>query len=169
MPEMTALKVNGTSVVVPEGSMISTALAAAGITAIRHSVRGEPRGPLCGMGICFECRVTVNDQAFCRSCQTLCQNGMDVRTEPSDGGWRMADGGLEKPDGGIGEEENGGMGEWENGGKGEDVSHSPTLPLSHSPTLPLSVSATVSIPYGIALSVGTLLFTGGLLIVARGS
>ena len=42
---------------------------------------GEPRGPLCGMGICFECRVTIDGEAHCRSCQTECRNGMDVRTD----------------------------------------------------------------------------------------
>ena len=39
--------------------MVSAAVAIAGVTAFRRSVTGEPRGPLCGMGICFECRVTV--------------------------------------------------------------------------------------------------------------
>jgi sarcosine oxidase subunit alpha len=44
-------------------------------------VRGEMRGPLCGIGVCFECRVTINGQHHSRSCQVLCQEGMDVRTE----------------------------------------------------------------------------------------
>ena len=42
---------------------------------------GEARGPLCGMGICFECRATVNGQPHCRSCQIICQPGMEVRTD----------------------------------------------------------------------------------------
>jgi sarcosine oxidase subunit alpha len=44
-------------------------------------VLGESRGPLCGMGICMECRVTINGQPHCRSCQTLCEEGMEVRTD----------------------------------------------------------------------------------------
>jgi sarcosine oxidase subunit alpha len=44
------------------------------------SVTGEPRAPLCGMGICFECRATINGFAHRRSCQVLCEPGMDVRT-----------------------------------------------------------------------------------------
>jgi aerobic-type carbon monoxide dehydrogenase small subunit (CoxS/CutS family) len=73
--------VNGKPVEVPEDSMVSTAVALAGITAFRRSVKGEPRGPLCGMGICFECRVTVNGRPHVRSCQTLCRPGMEVHTD----------------------------------------------------------------------------------------
>jgi len=43
--------------------------------------RGEARGPLCGMGLCFECRVSINGQPHCRSCLTLCEPGMEVRTD----------------------------------------------------------------------------------------
>ena len=52
-----------------------------GVHAFRRSVTGELRGPLCGMGICFECRVTIDGEQHCRSCQTVCENGMDVRTD----------------------------------------------------------------------------------------
>jgi D-hydroxyproline dehydrogenase subunit gamma len=75
------LTVNGTPVTVPAGSMVSTAVALAGASACRRSVTGEPRGPLCGMGICFECRVTIDGRAHVRSCQTVCAPGMEVRTD----------------------------------------------------------------------------------------
>ena len=71
--------VNGRPVEVPEGSMLSAAVAIAG--GYRRSVTGEPRGPLCGMGICFECRVTVDGRAHVRSCQVPCRPGMEVRTD----------------------------------------------------------------------------------------
>jgi sarcosine oxidase subunit alpha len=61
--------------------MVSAAVLEAGVTTFRRSVSGEARGPLCGMGICFECRVTIDGVAHVRSCQTLCENGMDVRTD----------------------------------------------------------------------------------------
>jgi sarcosine oxidase subunit alpha len=61
--------------------MVAAAVLAAGVNTFRRSVSGEARGPLCGMGICFECRVNVNGVAHVRSCQTLCENGMDVRTD----------------------------------------------------------------------------------------
>ena len=81
MPDVITLKVNETPVSVPAGSMVSAAVLQAGVSSFRRSVTGEARGPLCGMGICFECRVTVNGVAHVRSCQTLCENGMDVRTD----------------------------------------------------------------------------------------
>ncbi len=80
MSDRITLSINGASVTVPDGSMVATAVWMAGIPAFRKSITGEPRAPLCGMGICFECRVTINGQAHGRSCQIPCQNGMDVRT-----------------------------------------------------------------------------------------
>jgi hypothetical protein len=74
------LSVNGSPVAVPEGATVAVAVAIAG-QACRKSVSGEPRGPLCGMGICFECRVSINGTAHCRSCQILCEPGMEVRTD----------------------------------------------------------------------------------------
>jgi predicted molibdopterin-dependent oxidoreductase YjgC len=81
MPETVTVVVNGVVVMMPAGSMVSAAILKSGVTAFRRSVTGEPRGPLCGMGICFECRVTIDGEAHCRSCQTVCRDGMDVRTD----------------------------------------------------------------------------------------
>lgn len=46
----------------------------------RRSVNGQPRAPLCGMGVCQECRVSIDGRAHQLACQTLCAAGMDVRT-----------------------------------------------------------------------------------------
>jgi len=73
------LTVNGTSVSVPSGTTVAVAMAIAG-QACRKSVTAEPRGPLCGMGICFECRVAINGRPHSRSCQILCEPGMEVLT-----------------------------------------------------------------------------------------
>jgi sarcosine oxidase subunit alpha len=81
MADSVTLSVNGAPVTVPTGAMVSTAVAMAGVSGYRRSVNGEPRGPLCGMGICFECRVTIDGRAHCRSCQVVCQSGMEVRTD----------------------------------------------------------------------------------------
>jgi sarcosine oxidase subunit alpha len=75
------LKVNDVAVLMPEGSMVAAAVLKAGVGTFRRSVTGVARGPLCGMGVCFECRVTVDGVAHVRSCQTVCENGMDVRTD----------------------------------------------------------------------------------------
>jgi aerobic-type carbon monoxide dehydrogenase small subunit (CoxS/CutS family) len=78
--DQVAVKVNGVPVVVQSASTVAVAMMIAG-QACRTSVNGEPRGPLCGMGICFECRVTIDGKVHCRSCQVLCEQGMEVSTE----------------------------------------------------------------------------------------
>jgi len=81
MPESARvyLSVNDVHITVAEGTTVASAILIAGIPT-RQSVTGEPRGPLCGMGICFECRATIDGVAHQRSCQVLCTEGMDVRT-----------------------------------------------------------------------------------------
>lgn len=74
-----ALKVNGVPVTVSSGTTVAAAILMTGVST-RRSVTGEPRGPLCGMGICFECRATVNGVPHQRSCQILCVQGMEVHT-----------------------------------------------------------------------------------------
>ena len=81
MSDEVTLTVNGRSVRVPAGTTVSAAVWRAGFEMFRRSVSGEPRAALCGMGICFECRVTIDGRAHQRSCQTLCAEGMEVRTD----------------------------------------------------------------------------------------
>jgi predicted molibdopterin-dependent oxidoreductase YjgC len=81
MTDRIQLSVNGRSVEVAAGSVVAAAIAVAGEPMFRRSVNGLPRGPLCGMGVCMECRVTINGRSQCRSCQTLCEPGMEVRTD----------------------------------------------------------------------------------------
>jgi predicted molibdopterin-dependent oxidoreductase YjgC len=81
MAKTVEILVNGLKLNAPAGSTVAAALAEAGATAFRTSVSGEPRGPLCGMGVCFECRVTIDGRQHLRSCQILCKPGMEVRTD----------------------------------------------------------------------------------------
>lgn len=80
MPGQVTVTVNGSPIAVLPGTTVAVAMTIAG-QACRTSVNGEPRGPLCGMGICFECRVSINGQPHRRSCQILCEPGMEVRTD----------------------------------------------------------------------------------------
>lgn len=73
------LKVNDVPVAVALGTTVAAAILMTG-TPTRRSVTGEPRGPLCGMGICFECRATVDGIPQQRTCQILCVDGMEVHT-----------------------------------------------------------------------------------------
>ena len=80
MPNEITIRINGVAISVPEGTTVAVAMTLSG-NACRKSVSGEPRGPLCGMGICFECRAAINEQYHSRSCQILCTPGMVVRTD----------------------------------------------------------------------------------------
>jgi predicted molibdopterin-dependent oxidoreductase YjgC len=71
---------NGKPLQVSAGITVAAALMNAGISAFRTSVIGEPRGPLCGMGICQECRVTIDDRLQERSCMVLVAPGMRIIT-----------------------------------------------------------------------------------------
>ncbi len=46
----------------------------------RHSCSGQPRAAFCGMGICMECRVTIDGTAHCLGCMTYCRPGMKITT-----------------------------------------------------------------------------------------
>lgn len=80
MPSEFTVRVNGAPISVPAGATVAVAMVIAG-QPCRISVTGQPRGPLCGVGICFECRAVVNGIPHSRSCQLLCEPGMDVRTD----------------------------------------------------------------------------------------
>lgn len=80
MPEQIMLTVNGREVAVSTGATVAVAVMLAGAHC-RTSVSGEARGPLCGIGICFECRVKIDGRAHQRSCQILCAEAMQISTD----------------------------------------------------------------------------------------
>lgn len=70
---------NGQTLQGVEGEPIAAALLAAGIRTLRHSDRmARPRGIYCGIGHCYECRVTVDGKAGLRACLTPVQAGMVI-------------------------------------------------------------------------------------------
>ena len=74
-----SITVNGRPVEVVKGTTVAAAVMMAGEPCY-ISVAGDERAPLCGMGICMECRVTIDGLAQQRSCQLLCAPGMQVVT-----------------------------------------------------------------------------------------
>ena len=79
MSQTFSIILNGKAKEVTAGSTVAAAILQAGATS-RTSLRGEARQPLCGMGICYECRATVDGREHQRSCQILCRPGMSVVT-----------------------------------------------------------------------------------------
>jgi D-hydroxyproline dehydrogenase subunit gamma len=77
------LTVDGERIAVASGSSVAAAIATAnegGRCVTRRSVSGALRGPLCGMGVCQECRVTIDGVPHMLACQTVCTSGMEVVT-----------------------------------------------------------------------------------------
>lgn len=75
--EKVSITVNGRAISVPPGTSVAAAVMMAG-EPCRFSVTGQARGPLCGMGICMECRVTIDGVPHQRSCLLVCDSGMEV-------------------------------------------------------------------------------------------
>ena len=76
---MVEVQVDGTRVRIPVGSSVAAALAQQPPGRTRLSVRGQWRAPLCGMGVCHECRVLINGRERL-ACQTVCEDGMLIAT-----------------------------------------------------------------------------------------
>jgi D-hydroxyproline dehydrogenase subunit gamma len=74
---MISLRVNRQVVRVPVGASVAAAILQAGVP-FRTSVSGEPRAALCGMGICEECRATVDGMPNTRTCQRIAVEGMEI-------------------------------------------------------------------------------------------
>ena len=79
MTERVHFTIDDRPAVAEAGSSLLAALWNAGARAVRTSVTGEARGPLCGMGTCFECRVTLDGRPHVRSCLTPVREGMKVK------------------------------------------------------------------------------------------
>ena len=77
---MKQILINGKRQSVEEGASLLVVLLNHEIQSQRVSVSGAHRSGICGMGICFECRVTV-DGKIVRACQTGCREGMEVWTD----------------------------------------------------------------------------------------
>ena len=73
------IHIDGQALAVPAGSSVAAALARTPGGCARRSVSGEARAPFCGMGICHECRVTIDGRRQL-ACQTVCQDGMRIDT-----------------------------------------------------------------------------------------
>lgn len=80
MADTVEIVVNGVPLRVAPDESLAAALFNAGVRSTRRSAGGESRGPLCGMGTCFECRVTVDGIAQRRACLEPVRDGMTVDT-----------------------------------------------------------------------------------------
>jgi len=77
-----ALTFDGRRVPFREGQTIGAALTAAGVTSWRTTrITGEPRGLFCGIGVCYDCILTVDGRRAQRACVTPALEGQIVRSD----------------------------------------------------------------------------------------
>ena len=79
-PDLVTIRVDGQVLSATRGSTVAAAMLNADVLAFRASPSGHTRAPLCGMGICFECRVVIDGVAHQRACMTVVRDGMQVVT-----------------------------------------------------------------------------------------
>lgn len=79
------IEVDGAPLPAFPGETVATVLIAAGRRGFRRTGRaGMLRGVFCGIGLCFDCLVRVEDGRWVRACQTMAAPGLRIRT----GTWR---------------------------------------------------------------------------------
>ncbi|MCK4765000.1 MAG: (2Fe-2S)-binding protein [Candidatus Aminicenantes bacterium] len=80
--EKVNIRVNGNEVLAYNGETVFAALVASGYKALKKSpILKEKRGAFCGMGVCFECLVTVNGTPNVRSCMCPVENDMEIEVD----------------------------------------------------------------------------------------
>ncbi|WP_440534669.1 (2Fe-2S)-binding protein [Variovorax sp. YR566] len=78
------IHVNDSAVRTEAGRPISAVLHFRDGAVFRRTPKHQaPRGLFCGMGVCFECLVTVDGRAATRACLTPAREGMRIETEQS--------------------------------------------------------------------------------------
>jgi len=76
------ITVDGNAVEAYPGETIAAVLLAEGWQAFRHTaLSGEPRGLFCGMGLCFDCLITLNGKPNVRACVTYAHPGDKVERQ----------------------------------------------------------------------------------------
>ncbi|HEV2887318.1 MAG TPA: (2Fe-2S)-binding protein [Jatrophihabitans sp.] len=83
---MTEFRFDERAVEFVEGQTVGAALINAGIYSWRVTRRhARPRGLFCGIGVCYDCLVSVNGTPNERACQVTAAAGMTVTTQTGTG------------------------------------------------------------------------------------
>jgi hypothetical protein len=81
MSETVQFSFNDTPIVARAGQSVAAALIASGERCLRIDEAGNPKGVLCGIGVCWECRCNIDGVTNTRACMTLVRPGMVVRRQ----------------------------------------------------------------------------------------
>jgi predicted molibdopterin-dependent oxidoreductase YjgC len=75
------LTIDDQTVTAFEGESVASIMMVEGKVAMRTTTDGDPRGIFCGMGVCFDCLVVVDDVPNTRACMTWAHDGMRINTQ----------------------------------------------------------------------------------------
>lgn len=78
LPENFEIEFNGMTIRAHKDQTIAAALIENGIKTFRKTRKNESRGPFCGIGLCYECRTTVDGVSDVRTCITPAKPGCKV-------------------------------------------------------------------------------------------
>lgn len=79
------VQINGKKVTAHEGETVLALLVAQGIQVLRRSgKKNQARGMVCGMGVCYECLVTVNGVPDQQACMTPVSENMEILVDEAD-------------------------------------------------------------------------------------
>lgn len=79
LEQLITITVNGRPVPAWPGQSVHAALMAAGIRTLGSGPRHDRnRGVFCGMGVCYECLITVNGRTCQQACMQEVEEGMEV-------------------------------------------------------------------------------------------
>lgn len=81
--ELVTMIVDGRPLSCFSGEMVATALLADGMEGFAER-DGQRREPLCNMGTCFDCAITIDSAPLTRACLTPVVEGMNVQTASGD-------------------------------------------------------------------------------------
>ena len=81
MTDKVKLTFDGAAITAAAGQSVGAALTDAGIRSWRSTRRGDrPRGLFCGIGVCFDCLLTVDGRPNQRACLVPVRDGMRLES-----------------------------------------------------------------------------------------
>lgn len=94
-PAPNTITFDGEPIPARPGQTVGAALTEAGIRSWRETRKnGRPRGLFCGIGVCYDCLLTINGQSNQRACLAPAEDGTSCESGSGEEGLR--DGGTDE-------------------------------------------------------------------------
>jgi len=77
-PKTVTVYINDKPFTAQDGEMMASVLLRENMTATHTSPQGQPRGPYCMMGVCYDCMITLEDGRNEQACLTPAEEGLKI-------------------------------------------------------------------------------------------